>query len=265
MDSRNVSFGELWEFSRLVDYRVKDNKYWRKKLVRMIQRAYFMRDFKSLSDLVKHCYNLRSNTESVYYSRGMILLMSNISLMRYFDEQYISIFMEYNSKFSDRLKSRRRDIIGDMCHKADYGSLANSLRDELKLKLKHNRFRIDDVSELRAFEYVLKNEPSIEAAKKVAVLRTDPCFDIDLQSVFEGFEKKDWIVLINRVDRLKDSYESWKCLEHFLMSKADLGILDRIRDYVSDYWPRYHAVLEDEDIDLSVCKISVFRKLGIAQ
>ena len=263
MNRNNVSFGEFWEFSRLINYKVQKDIYWKRKLNKKIQRAFFLRDYKSLAALIQHCYNLRTKNESVYCSTGMILLMSNISLLKYHDGEYVSIFMEYNRKFSKRLKSEERELIRDICKKQNYTRLAKKFLEELKRRIRHKNFAIEDVSDLRGYLSLIKVEPQTNVNGMIKLLRKDPCIDIDLTKIYKELEKEDWVILINRVDRLNNDYESWKCLEYFLESNDDMDLIDDVRNYVNDYWPKYHLISDYDDLNLKGCEVSVFQILGL--
>ena len=191
MNRNNVSFGEFWEFSRLINYKVQKDIYWKRKLNKKIQRAFFLRDYKSLAALIQHCYNLRTKNESVYCSTGMILLMSNISLLKYHDGEYVSIFMEYNRKFSKRLKSEERELIRDICKKQNYTRLAKKFLEELKRRIRYKNFAIEDVSDLRGYLSIIKVEPETNVNGMIKLLRKDPCIDIDLTKIYKELEKED--------------------------------------------------------------------------
>jgi hypothetical protein len=132
----------------------------------------------------------------------------------------------------------------DTCGQIDYASILSEEVSSVKDRALFPDFEITNLSELRICKDTYR-EPGRFPIQQIQILRVDSAADIRISQLMEHLEIGDWKILVNRVDRLKDDIESWKCLSEFIQGeKMTDEVMMEIRRYVGGYWRKYHQHLE---------------------
>lgn len=243
----NLAFGERWEDGREIRHSVDTRIYWRDKLKREITRAVAIRDRKSVAELVKFSVLLKNPTrETNLTSQAMMSLVGGIASITPNDPDIRGICTEYLSKLPRNAAKADhcREILKDVCGKIKYGDILEDAISEINDLAHSNNFTIRSMSELRISKDLFRDGDE-HLSQRLTIFRTDPTSDILISPLMPFLETGDWIHLINRVDRIQDDLESWKCLDEFLASdKMTDEALVHLKNYVRSYWPQYHEQIE---------------------
>lgn len=229
----SLVFGEHWEDGRIVQHKVNTYRYWKKKLKHEINTALAMRDTKSLAGLVESIVFLRDlNRESVINSKAMILLMSGLSSLLPNDEVLRGICTEYYSKMTKSHKFlEQKLIIGEFCNKVDLQSSLNSKIDFVTKRIRSPDYRISTISELRiAVDLFDVTENNIR--QHVSIIKADHTASVPVVDLVKKLKKSDYVVLINRVDKIPSDLESWQALEYFLTALTSSDDILNVKNYI---------------------------------
>jgi hypothetical protein len=241
-----LGFGDLWEDGQDVRHAVSTDLYWSQKVQREITRAVSERDFPSLASLIRLCVFLRNPLFEVRTrSYPLLSLITGIALICPFDGGFRPLFTEFLSKLPRSRKSGEcRAVLMDTCERIDYAAILRDEVSSVRERALIPGFEIANLSELRICKDTYR-EPGRFPVQQIQILRIDSAADIRISQIIEYLEIGDWKVLVNRVDRLKNDAESWKCLSEFIQSeKMTEQVLVEIRRYVGGYWRKYHREME---------------------
>ena len=239
-------FGERWEDGREVSHPVNLRVYWRGKLMREITRAVATRDVHGLAELVKYSVLLRKRSdETVISSLAMLTIVSGTACVSPRNDALRAIFMEYLAKLPRGKKTEHcKAILRDVCGKIDYEHMLRHTILMVNTRAQHPDCAVEDLSELRICKDLYKGSDA-HLRQQLAIFRADPTADILITPLMGMLETRDWVLLINRVDRIQDDLESWRCLEEFLRSDLmDDEAMAELQEYISSYWPAYHKQIE---------------------
>lgn len=229
------SFDWNWVIGYEVEHDVGKISYWRRLLNRELRRAIALRDFRTLSCLVKRIVFLKDRNwkEKLITSESSNILFCGLVQALPNDILLQPIFNQYLNKIPVRIKTEiTRSVVANIIMDSGFISDYETLKDVIQ---NSQKFKITTRPDFDIYMDI-KTEPK----ELVAAFRVDPTAKVPIMELEEFLKTRDIHQLITRVDYLPTDLSSWKVLINILSNCSEVH-LKEAHDFVESYWRLYHT------------------------